>query len=224
MANNIHPFQIERSHKARRAMDRIYDLQHESFSSPFCHRCIERFIDGVILLDNETKVIYATQQVDKILKRHDVPFALLPKFILHEPNISKRFTDFIKEKNTETERLTLLLKGDKVQDMLLFNCLKFPKSTEPSVQYARFMITLSDPNHFPSQNWLLFIKQFKLTQTESRLCWAFASGLTLNEYSEKWKVTPGTARTQLHSIFTKTYTHRQSDLLRLIFLFSRTYS
>jgi DNA-binding CsgD family transcriptional regulator len=76
--------------------------------------------------------------------------------------------------------------------------------------------------NYPSGQWLLFIKQFNLTPTEERLCRAFADGLTLKDYCEKWNVATGTARTQLHILFGKTATHRQSDLLRLIFLFSRT--
>jgi len=109
-----------------------------------------------------------------------------------------------------------------VGDLLLLNCFQFPKSAGGDLQAARYMITLCDPNHYPSQNWLLFIKQFNLTPAEARLCHTLADGLTVNDYCEKWKVATSTARSQLHIVFDKTSTHRQSDLLRLIFLFSRT--
>jgi DNA-binding CsgD family transcriptional regulator len=85
------------------------------------------------------------------------------------------------------------------------------------------MITLHDSNHYSLQQWLLFKKQFNLTPAEARLCRSFADGLTLNDYCEQWKVATCTARSQLHSVFGKTSTHSQSNLLRLIFLFSRTF-
>jgi hypothetical protein len=43
-----------------------------------------------------------------------------------------------------------------------------------------------------------------------------------NDYRKKWNVATSTARSQLHNVFDKTSTHRQCDLLRLIFLFTRT--
>jgi hypothetical protein len=45
--------------------------------------------------------------------------------------------------------------------------------------------------------------------------------LNLQDYCKKWHVTISTARSQLHAIFKKTFTRRQADLLRLIYLFSR---
>ena len=219
---SITPPARNRSDQSRRLADRADDYLHKTFSTPHCHSCLERMADGVLLLDNETRVIYATSQVDQILKRHDSPFALSPKFTLHEPRHAARFAAFVNRKNQETGPLSLLLEGENEGNLLLLNCLQFPKSAEPCLQAARYMITLCEPNHYPSQNWLLFIKQFNLTPAELRLCRAFADGLTLNDYCKKWNVTTGTARSQLHIVFSKTSTHRQSDLLRLIFLFSRT--
>lgn len=215
------PFQSERRDQPRRLVDRAVDDLHITFSTPHCHSCLDRMTDGVLLLDNETRVIYATQEVDQVLKRHDLPFALSPKFTLHQPHHASRFAAFVNGKNHEAGPLSLLLEGENGRDVLLLSCFQLPKPAEPDLQAARYMITLRDPNHYPSQNWLLFIKQFILTPAEARLCRSFADGLTLNDYCEKWKVTTSTARSQLHSMFDKTSTHRQCDLMRLIFLFSR---
>jgi DNA-binding CsgD family transcriptional regulator len=177
--------------------------------------------DGVLLLDSETRVIFATPQLDQVLKRHGSPFALSPKFTLRHPCHAARFAVFVNGKNQEAGPLSLLLEGENVGDLLLLNCIRFPEPAEPVLQAARYMVTLCDPNHCPMQQWLLFRKQFNLTSAELRLCRSFVDGLTLNDYCEKWNVTTSTARSQLHSVFGKTSTHRQSELLRLIFLFSR---
>jgi DNA-binding CsgD family transcriptional regulator len=215
-------FQSERRDQPRRLADRTDDYLHKTFSTPHCHACLERMADGVLLLDNETRVIYATPQVNQFSKRHNSPFALLPKFTLHHPRDAASFAAFINGKNQEAGSLSMLLEAENAGGyLLLLNCIQFPKPAEPDLQAARYMINLRDTNQFPSRNWLLFIKQFNLTPAEARFCQLLADGLTLNDYCEKWKVATSTARSQLHSVFGKTSTNRQSDLLRLIFLFSR---
>jgi len=215
------PCQSERGDLPRRSADRAVDDLHKTFSTPQCHACLERMADGVLLLDNETRVIYATLEVDQVLKRHDLPLALSPKFTLHQPHHASRFAAFVNGRNREAGPLSFLLEGENGHDLLLLNCFQLPKPGEPDLKAARYMITLRDPNHYPSRQWQFFTKQFNLTPAEARLCRTFADGLTLNDYCEKWTVTISTARSQLHSVFEKTSTHRQCDLLRLIFLFSR---
>lgn len=178
--------------------------------------------DGVLLLDKESRVIYATPTVGQILKRQGVPFALLPKFILHAPHHAAHFAAFANRKNHEAGPLSLLLEGENGREPLLITCFHLPKSSEPDLQAVRYLITLPDPSNYATQQWLLFTKQFVLTRAEARLCRALADGLTINDYREKWKVATSTARSQLRSVFDKTSTRRQSDLLRLIFLFTRT--
>ncbi|SJM92028.1 hypothetical protein CRENPOLYSF2_2500004 [Crenothrix polyspora] len=214
-------FQYERRDQPRRSVDRADEYLHKTFSSPYCHSCLERVADGVLLLDSEIRVIYATPQVDKITNGHNSPFALSPKFTLHQPHHAARFAAFINGKTQEVGLLSLLLESVNGHDLLLINCIQLPKPAEPDLQAASYMVTLCDPNHCPSQQWLFFKKQFNLTPAEARLCRSFAEGLSLNDYCKKWKVATSTARSQLHSVFGKTSTHRQSDLLRLIFLFSR---
>ncbi len=57
---------------------------------------------------------------------------------------------------------------------------------------------------------------FALTAAESRLAAALYEGLTLREASLRHKISINTARVQLSSIFAKTGTHRQAELIRLM--------
>lgn len=223
MSNTTPPILPEHRVEQRRAEDRAVDILHKTFSTPHCHACLERLADGVLLLDNDLRVIFATPEVDQVLKKHGLLLALEPEFSLLQLHHASRFAAFVNEKNHEAGPLSLLLESENSRDMMLLNCFRFPKIAEPNLQIARYMIIFHDPSHYPIQQWQLFNKQFNLTPAELRLCHMFADGLTLSDYCEKWHVTTSTARSQLHSIFEKTSTHRQSDLLRLIFLFSRTY-
>jgi DNA-binding CsgD family transcriptional regulator len=215
--------QSERRNQVRRLEDRSTDDLYKTFSAPQCRSCLERMGDGVLLLDSETHIIYASHQAEQVLKRSGLPLTLTPKFSLHQAHLASRFAAFVSGKNHQTSPpLTLFLAGENEHDQLLINCFQLPKSTKPDSKTARYLLTLHDPNHYPSQQWLLFNEQFKLTPVEARLCRTLADGLTLNDYCEKWKVAASTARSQLHTVFEKTSTHRQSDLLRLFFLFTRT--
>jgi len=211
------PFQSERRGQPRRSADRAIDDLYKTFSTTQCHSCLERMADGVLMLDNETRVIYTTPQVDQILKRHGLPLAISPKFTLHQPHHAFRFAAYINGKNHKSGPFSLLLGSESGRDMLLLFCFQLPKAAEPDLQAARYMITLRDPNYYSSQQWLLFNKQFNLTPAEARLCHAFADGLTLNDCCEKWTVATRTGLSQLHSVFEKTFSLQQSDLLRMIF-------
>ena len=178
--------------------------------------------DAVLLLDKERRVIYATEQVEQIMSRSAMLFALTPKFTLHDPANACRFAAFVSGKNTEAGPLSLLLGGENDHDMLLLTCFRLPESSTPGLHSARHMIKLRDPNRYSVRQWQLFTTQFTLTQAEARLCRALADGLTLSDYCCKWRVTISTARSQLSSVFGKTSTRRQSDLLRLIYLFTQT--
>ena len=131
------PFESERRDQARRSADRADGYLHKTFSAPYCHSCLERMADGVLLLDSKTRVIYATPQVDKVLKRHDSPFALSPKFTLHHPRHAARFAAFVNGKNQEAGPFSLLLEGENEGDILLLNCIRFPEPAEPDLQASR---------------------------------------------------------------------------------------
>ena len=137
----------ERRDQLRRTIDRAADDLQNTFCS-----CLDCMADGVLLLDNAMQVIYATPQVDKILKSQDEPFAILPKFILHAPHQAARFAAFVNGKHHETGPLSLLLEGKNELDLLLITCFYLPKSSDPDLHVVRYLITLRDPNNYSTQH------------------------------------------------------------------------
>ena len=155
----------ERRDQSRRTADRAVDDLQKTYSTPHCHSCLEQMANGVLLLNNETKVIYTTKEVDLVMKRHKLPFALSPKFTLHQSHHASRFADFVNGRNREAGPLSLLLEGENGHDLLLLNCFQLPKPAVLDLKAARYMITLRDPNYYPSRQWLLFTKQFNFEKT-----------------------------------------------------------
>ena len=66
----------------------------------------------------------------------------------------------------------------------------------------------------PSEEILKLL--FNLTPAEAKLTRLFAEGCGLTEAATRLGVTRETLRTRLKSIFEKTNTHRQAELVRLI--------
>jgi DNA-binding CsgD family transcriptional regulator len=77
---------------------------------------------------------------------------------------------------------------------------------------------VSDPEevHETPAAWLA--RLHGLTPAEARLALALAGGSRLEDAAERFGITRTTARNQLRSIFQKTDTHRQAELVRLLLL------
>jgi DNA-binding CsgD family transcriptional regulator len=62
----------------------------------------------------------------------------------------------------------------------------------------------------------LFPQLFGFTPAETRLATALLGGLSVSEYSQEVGVSPTTARTHLASLFAKTSTRRQAELIAFL--------
>jgi DNA-binding CsgD family transcriptional regulator len=60
------------------------------------------------------------------------------------------------------------------------------------------------------------VRLFRLTPAEARLAAGIATGASLNEVADSLGIGRETARTQLRSVFAKTGTTRQAELVRII--------
>jgi DNA-binding CsgD family transcriptional regulator len=60
------------------------------------------------------------------------------------------------------------------------------------------------------------LKSFGLTAAEARLAVALAQGETVEDYAGRTGRSMATVRSQLRSVFSKTGTHRQSELLLFV--------
>lgn len=80
------PDSSEQEHRkfSRRLSDRIVESLHKSFSTPFCHDCLERLSFAVLLLNKDLKLIYATQQLKNIKQRFDNELIFTPAFTVRD--------------------------------------------------------------------------------------------------------------------------------------------
>jgi DNA-binding NarL/FixJ family response regulator len=76
-------------------------------------------------------------------------------------------------------------------------------------------LAVFDGEQNPSYTWEALKTLYGLTRKETRLVNGLLQGQSLEDYCESNFVTANTARTHLKSIYRKTGTHRQSELVRL---------
>lgn len=79
-------------------------------------------------------------------------------------------------------------------------------------------VFIADPEREPASNSAVLAQLFGLTRAEARLAELLAAGSTLKDAADQLCVAESTVRSQLKSIFAKTSTNRQSELIRLLLL------
>lgn len=79
------------------------------------------------------------------------------------------------------------------------------------------VVFISDPDRAPAPDVDAIRSMFGLTPAEAQLVRCLAGGLTLEQAAVRLGLRRDTVRSRLKIVFQKTDTHRQADLLRLVF-------
>jgi DNA-binding CsgD family transcriptional regulator len=82
------------------------------------------------------------------------------------------------------------------------------------------VVLIKDPQVDSTRSIADFIKAYGLTQAEARLLRILSNGHGLFEAAQELGITRNTARTHMRNIYAKVGTHRQSDLVRLLYRFN----
>jgi DNA-binding CsgD family transcriptional regulator len=104
---------------------------------------------------------------------------------------------------------------------LLAYLLRTPPLEGNALASCQAVIVLVDPNSRLSPSEVILRSVFKLTPAEARLACNLSSGDDLEQTAFQLGVSKETVRNQLRGIFTKTETHRQSELVALLASLSR---
>jgi DNA-binding CsgD family transcriptional regulator len=210
--------QCEPRRQARRAADRALQRLSGVLAS------LEYVRDGVMLLDGSCRVVYLTDSACRLLETCKGSIRLHDRRLLFEEKENTcnfaAFAQWVQEYNPPADAgETFFIKRSPPRQPLIFSVFSLPPIVPKDHTAACLLVILRDPDRQPAVQWQVFAQQFQLTAAELRLCVAWTNGLTLSEYSKKFHVSPHTARSQLKSVFDKTGTHRQVQLLRLILAF-----
>lgn len=93
-------------------------------------------------------------------------------------------------------------------------------SALPDLQ-GMYLLIIATTSHLLDLDLATVKKVFGLTKAEARLANNLLAGLTIAEVSQSQHISLNTLRTQLKSVFAKTNTKRQIELVRKLLLYSR---
>ncbi|HEX4024282.1 MAG TPA: hypothetical protein VHX52_06195 [Steroidobacteraceae bacterium] len=97
-----------------------------------------------------------------------------------------------------------------------FQVMVLPLRLPGAFVAAHVLVLVGDPDQAPNFSEAVLGGFYGLTRAEVEIANALLSGRTVEQIADKRGVTDGTLRVQLKTIFQKTDTRRQSDLLKLL--------
>jgi len=209
-----------RKRRFRRSSDQVLH-QAEMFVAS-----IEAIGDGVMLLDSSGTLVFVSDSTSAILAgQSDYLYVEGDRLRFPDATLGSRFEALLElvedEKLPATQGKVLVIERQAPRPPILLSIMPLPRPQPDDASVARNMVVLRDLARVPVPQWQVFAQHFKLSGAETRLCLALADGVSLAEYSTNFHLSLHTARTHLKSVFIKTQTRRQADLLRLIFAFTR---
>lgn len=184
---------------------------------------IDRLMFGTIILDQYGAVMHTNHNADEILARKDGLFISAGKLkavstrdnTVLQDLLAKTLVSRSNTQSNELEVLSISRPKSKCPLGMMIRSLSSEAWAE-SMRYASVAILLRDPLQSASTSEIAMRRIFGFSPAETALALLLADGLTLEQSAEMLHVTRNTVRTQLKSIFSKTATTRQTDLVRVI--------
>lgn len=176
---------------------------------------MDQFPVGIVIIDQDHHIILSNSQARQLIASERV---LLNKYgKLRSTDKAGEFVAMLERSldpaaGPTAAAMTLPGPGKLNNIELWGTCL--PGANDDSQRSAVIVINDSSRATVAPSNLLESLYGF--TEKESKLAHALTNGLTISQYCEQTFVTPNTARTHLKSIYRKTSTNRQTDLVRLL--------
>ena len=153
------------------------------------------------IFDNDVKI-----KDRRLFVRDPAALALLKEAIDHlktSPRLNPLATDPI-----------IVQRQDKMP--VIVRIWPFDWAADLPAQEVRALLTLNALGPKPGPPAAILAKTFRLTPAEAKLACVIARGASLEIAARELKISRETARNQLRSVFAKTDTHRQSELVALL--------
>lgn len=178
---------------------------------------------GIVLIDANKTVQFASQAAAQLLAKGDGlglrQGRLRADHFAQERALQDSIGQAVRPKpdsgGHEDETLTVKRSSGRRDYELLVAPLETP-STEGSADSAAAFILIRDPETTPPLSWKLVQRLHSVSPAEAKLCVALAEGRALKAYAAQSDISVETARSQLKAAMSKTQTHRQAELIRLL--------
>lgn len=196
---------------------RAYALHERLHAAKKHHRLLEDALDAdptaQFLLDGRGRILHMNSAAGLLIVRRDCITTVQGRLVAIDPSKAPVLAAMIAAAARAGGR-----RGD---------ALSIPKENGRPYQIlivplgelrgGQLLVTISDPDaEAPQDLGTLLQKLYGLTAAEARVCLALLEDMNPSEIAERFGVSRTTVVSQLRSIFGKTETRRQSQLLRLL--------
>ena len=194
-----------------RLESRIADLEN----------ALDSVATGVVLLDAKGKVLLVNKAAQAILDERNGLFLDREALCAPSPTDSAKLSELMRAAISNSRRgdyrpsqAICISRNGKKALQLTMGPLR--REGAPGKRTAVAIAFIQDPDRKSATPVEIFQSLFGLTFAEARLALALLNGDSLSDAAELHRVSLATVRSQLKSIFHKTETRRQGELVRLL--------
>ncbi len=181
---------------------------------------------GVVLVDDQARVLQANRFARKLLRERDGLQASRGLLVASHTGDRSALTQLVHDalavhraQSLDAPRRVNLRRKTRRRPVCVAAVPLPRRSDNPFAErHAALALILTDPDSASDVCGELMKQRFGLTPAEIRLAYSLARGLTLRDAAEESGLTYETARSYLKGIFHKTGTSRQAELLRTLMM------
>lgn len=201
----------------RRALSLIDSLNRADDSRRAMAAVLDRLPLGIFLVDASARLEFANRCANEILDQ-GAPLALVDQCLrtgrADETRTLHRLISEALRASEESSPARALVIREAAGESALSVLILSVQSLQYESQRPLAAVFAAAPEFWQSLNPETLHDLYGLTEAESRLVDRLCAGRSLQEAADELAVSTNTVRTHLRSVFAKTNTSRQSDLLR----------
>jgi len=204
----------------KNALDIAHRLVQQEEYQEVIHDVIDRLPIGVIIVDKDRRILKANSNAKRYVENNDDLRMNSGHLGASNPDVQARLDRIIKELSrraptAENGNMELISIADGESAKLLMFLMPAHGGLTTD-GFSNTIIFLSHPKSLPIGIPAEVQQAYDLSNRESEVLGALARGFTVKEIAEQDSVSEATLRTQLKSLFNKTKTSRQADLVKLV--------
>src|SRR5579864_6564341 len=184
---------------------------------------LDRIPLGFLVIDGAGKVLLSNRRAQDILKSNDGLTLSRNGLVACRPQETNRLRGLIQGASTGGSGMGLgsggIMTIPRPSLRRPFQILVTPLRSRASVLWperASAALFLTDPESQVEPSDKMLGRLFGLTPAEARLAGSLMQGTSLEQSAEEFHLSRNTVRSQLRSVFDKTATKRQGELIRLL--------
>ena len=206
-------------HRALNFQNRINQLEETLIKS---NNVLDLIDFGLVLYDVDKKPVFVNAAAQRVLDANDGLSLGAGEMKIGDRSASEKFKSFIdaiyKEDQPARHRSGGIVAVPKFSRSSPYSLMVVPmQSQKINMENVTVAVFVFDPNQTRDTTAIdLFASSYELTRSEAELAHYLVLGHSLEEITQLRNVSRNTVKTQLQSVFSKTETSRQPELVSLL--------